>query len=152
MGLETPSLGIPRVIATIISVAFQTLGTIMTEVFNGGIQLLNSQGLAPNNAVGILFGLADATGVWLTRSANGTMTARGGDSVGAAASGAIFSAGQLSAFNAATVGAVGELRIGGTTQVTVGAAGGASALPATPTGYLLIFLANQQRAIPFYNP
>lgn len=36
------------------------------------------------------------------------------------------------------------------TQTTVGAAGGASALPATPTGYFLVSLGGTVRAIPFY--
>ena len=38
------------------------------------------------------------------------------------------------------------------TQTTVGAAGGASALPATPTGYLQMNLGNQLFIIPFYDP
>lgn len=37
-----------------------------------------------------------------------------------------------------------------TTQTTVGAAGGASALPATPTGYLTINLGNGSVVIPYY--
>ena len=38
----------------------------------------------------------------------------------------------------------------GTTQTTVGAAGGASALPATPTGYLLITIGSTQYVVPYY--
>lgn len=37
-----------------------------------------------------------------------------------------------------------------TTQTTVGAAGGASALPATPTGYLTINLGNGPVVVPYY--
>lgn len=37
-----------------------------------------------------------------------------------------------------------------TTQTTVGGAGGASALPATPTGYLTINLGNGPVVIPYY--
>jgi hypothetical protein len=37
-----------------------------------------------------------------------------------------------------------------TTQTTVGAAGGASALPATPTGYLTITIGNASYVIPYY--
>jgi hypothetical protein len=37
-----------------------------------------------------------------------------------------------------------------TTQTTVGAAGGASALPATPTGYLTVMLGNTPYVIPYY--
>jgi hypothetical protein len=36
------------------------------------------------------------------------------------------------------------------TQTTVGAAGGASALPATPTGYLTIMVGNTPYVIPYY--
>lgn len=35
-------------------------------------------------------------------------------------------------------------------QTTVGAAGGASALPATPTGYIPVLIAGTERVIPFY--
>ncbi len=38
-----------------------------------------------------------------------------------------------------------------TTQTTVGSAGGASALPATPTGYLTINLGNGSVVIPYYD-
>lgn len=37
-----------------------------------------------------------------------------------------------------------------TTQTTVGAAGAASALPATPTGYLTINLGNGPVIVPYY--
>jgi len=37
------------------------------------------------------------------------------------------------------------------TATTVGAAGGASALPATPLGYVIIKIAGTDRKIPFYN-
>lgn len=36
------------------------------------------------------------------------------------------------------------------TQTTVGAAGGASALPATPTGYLKLVLGTTEYVVPFY--
>jgi len=38
----------------------------------------------------------------------------------------------------------------GTTQATVGAAGGASALPATPTGYLVIEVNGSEMVVPYY--
>ena len=38
-----------------------------------------------------------------------------------------------------------------TTQLTVGSAGAASALPATPTGYLIFDIAGTNRVIPFYD-
>lgn len=37
-----------------------------------------------------------------------------------------------------------------TTQTTVGAAGGASALPATPTGYVTLMIGNTPFVIPYY--
>lgn len=40
--------------------------------------------------------------------------------------------------------------VGCPTQTTVGAAGGASALPATPTGYIKFVIDNTEFAIPFY--
>lgn len=51
---------------------------------------------------------------------------------------------------AAPTVAAGQLGLGATTQTTVGAAGGASALPATPTGYLIINVAGTNRVVPFY--
>lgn len=38
-----------------------------------------------------------------------------------------------------------------TTQTTVGAAGGATALPATPLGYVLVQMGTATVAIPYYN-
>lgn len=45
----------------------------------------------------------------------------------------------------------GEIRfISAETQTTVGAAGGASALPATPTGYMKVIIDNTEFVMPFY--
>jgi hypothetical protein len=38
----------------------------------------------------------------------------------------------------------------GATQTTVGAAGGASALPATPSGYFVVTIDGVERAVPYY--
>jgi len=51
----------------------------------------------------------------------------------------------------ATTAAAGHIRIGATHATTVGAAGGASALPATPLGYLIINVEGTQVKIPYYN-
>jgi hypothetical protein len=51
--------------------------------------------------------------------------------------------------SAKTVGA-NEISIGSSTATTVGAAGGASALPATPLGYLIINVAGTNVKIPYY--
>lgn len=46
---------------------------------------------------------------------------------------------------------LGEITMGSPfTQTTVGAAGGASALPATPTGYLKFINGNTEYVIPYY--
>jgi hypothetical protein len=50
-----------------------------------------------------------------------------------------------------TSGAAGALTLGAGTQTTVGAAGGASALPATPLGYLRVWVGATEVVIPYYN-
>ena len=50
---------------------------------------------------------------------------------------------------AGTTGA-NQVSYGGTTATTVGAAGGASALPATPTGYIIINVAGTPAKLPYY--
>lgn len=52
---------------------------------------------------------------------------------------------------AVTSSAAGTISIGGTTAITVGAAGGASALPATPLGYIIGYVGTTQVKIPYYN-
>lgn len=54
------------------------------------------------------------------------------------------------ASQAAAAGAAGELVIGTATQSTVGSAGGASSLPATPSGYLRFFLGSTEYVLPYY--
>jgi len=45
----------------------------------------------------------------------------------------------------------GEIRfVNAETQTTVGAAGGATALPATPTGYMKIIINSVEYVCPFY--
>jgi hypothetical protein len=52
---------------------------------------------------------------------------------------------------AAPTVAAGQIGFGGTVATTVGAAGGASALPALPTGYVIINVAGTQVKVPYYN-
>jgi hypothetical protein len=52
--------------------------------------------------------------------------------------------------NNAAAGATGEVVLGNLTQTTVGAAGGASALPATPSGYLRFFIGATEFVLPYY--
>lgn len=51
---------------------------------------------------------------------------------------------------AATTQVGSVLSIGGTQQTTVGGAGGASALPATPLGYIKCYVGNVQVVVPYY--
>jgi len=53
--------------------------------------------------------------------------------------------------NGAAFGQSGTINIGNQTSATVGAAGGASALPATPLGYIIAFVGTTQVKIPYYN-
>lgn len=62
----------------------------------------------------------------------------------------LATAGELRATSNATAVAAGQISIGKNTQTTVGAAGGASALPATPTGYLRFFLGATEFVVPYY--
>lgn len=52
---------------------------------------------------------------------------------------------------AASAGAASTTTIGNGTATTVGAAGGASALPATPLGYIIAHVGTTQVKIPYYN-
>lgn len=63
---------------------------------------------------------------------------------------ATFQCASLRANGAAVSASASEISYGGTTASTVGAAGGASALPATPTGYAIINVAGTQMKIPYY--
>jgi len=61
-----------------------------------------------------------------------------------------FQAANFTAKSAASAVAASEICYGGTTATTVGAAGGASALPATPTGYIIVNVAGTQMKVPYY--
>lgn len=83
----------------------------------------------------------------------GNITATTGDLV-ATAGNVTASAGTVSATNLTSTGTttLGTVNFSTTsTATTVGAAGGASALPATPLGYLIIKVAGTDRKIPYYN-
>jgi hypothetical protein len=62
-----------------------------------------------------------------------------------------FSAKGLRVVGVAAAGSGGDVVMGSTTQSTVGAAGGASAQPATPLGYLICYLGSTKIAVPFHN-
>lgn len=58
--------------------------------------------------------------------------------------------GTVTLSTAAGTAATGTIIIGATTATTVGAAGGASAPPTTPLGYIVINVSGTQAKIPFY--
>lgn len=62
-----------------------------------------------------------------------------------------FYAGDFRAAGASPNVAAGVISYGGTVATTVGAAGAAAALPATPVGYIIINVAGTQMKIPYYN-
>lgn len=67
-------------------------------------------------------------------------------------SGAIVSAAPMNLTSAAAAASVTNgLAVGGTTQTTVGANGGASALTALPLGYIQGYIGSTKIAIPYYN-
>lgn len=53
-------------------------------------------------------------------------------------------------YSAPAAVAVGHLGLGSEQQTTVGSAGGASALPATPLGYLMLYKGATKIAVPYY--
>jgi hypothetical protein len=59
--------------------------------------------------------------------------------------------GPLTLDSGAAATTAGNLQLGRTTDTLVGAAGGASALPATPLGYLIAYLGTTAIKIPYYN-
>jgi hypothetical protein len=90
------------------------------------------------------------TGVIAT---TGDITSTAGNLV-ATAGGVNATSGTVSAANLTSTGTttVGTFNFSTTgTATTIGAAGGASALPATPLGYLIIKVGGTDRKIPYYN-
>lgn len=63
-----------------------------------------------------------------------------------------YLAGTMTIDSSAAAGTGTQLVIGKGNGTTVGAAGGATALPATPLGYLSFFIGTQQIKVPYYNP
>lgn len=59
--------------------------------------------------------------------------------------------GPLTLDSSASATTAGYLQLGREVETTVGAAGGASALPATPLGYVIAYLGSTKIKIPYYN-
>jgi hypothetical protein len=97
--------------------------------------------------------LATAASEWGIRLSSGNLdfvrsSGTGNMSLSGAAE---FRAQRLTATGTPAAVSAGEVQIGGATSTTVGSAGGAAALPATPTGYWHVNVGGTTRKIPYYN-
>jgi len=152
------------------------VGGLTTDGTNGVIQLPAASAIAGGVGFGTDWGLYRLSSTKFAIDAPGAGTTQvvwknnGGEAVSITASGSSMLLGtngtttaltldssQVATFaqcikisGAATTSGAGILSIGNTTQSTVGAAGGASALPATPTGYIKTFIGSTQFVIPYY--
>lgn len=127
---------------------FRQFGTQIHEIADGLIQLLKADGSNVNNETGIIFGSNDASGLRLSWNSSGprlSLSVASNPNTFAA-----FQAGGVIFQNVASAVSSGFM-IGGTVATTVGAAGGASALPATPLGYLICGTGGVLIKIPYYN-
>ena len=109
---------------------------------DGIVTLLNA---AETDFTRLQFGGTTASFPALKRSGAGLLAVLADDS----AYTNLYALNHMSTGVAASVGA-GTIAYGGTTATTVGAAGGASALPATPTGYIIVNVAGTQMKVPYY--
>ena len=115
--------------------AGSTIGTI------NGVFVGNQGAAGVTNAYGIYIAAqsgAATTNIGLYNAGTSTLV------------GNVSMSGNFNVTGAATTQSAGVLSIGGTQQTTVGAAGGASALPATPTGYIKCYIGATQVVIPYY--
>lgn len=118
------------------------------------IRLGNTKGFVSVPSVGAL--------AWTSSATDASIAADTGVSRAAAAvvaigngtagdfSGTVKTGNAITTAAAPTV-AASQIGLGSTTATTVGAAGGASALPATPLGYMIINVAGTAAKIPYYN-
>ncbi len=114
-------------------------GSAVTNAY--GIRILN-QGAA---------GITDAYGIHIAAQSGAATTNIGLYNAGTTTLvGNVSMTGNFNVTGAASTQAAGVLSIGGTQQTTVGAAGGASALPATPSGYIKTYIGSTQFVIPYY--
>lgn len=125
-------------VTTLQTSSYALVGTsVTTSVGVGDVAVANAKYFRGVNALGTdtlrLIGLSSGNKVTIDPDGQGSTFAAQISVTGAAAS----------------VGA-NTVSYGGTTQSTVGAAGGASALPATPTGYIIVNVAGTNRVIPYY--
>lgn len=135
-----------RNILTAVKYAFTSFGTSVQEISDGALVVLNSAGAGDTR---IAFG-----GIAGTNPAIGRDPSASGLRVLLANSPTtetyIRASTFISGSGAVAVGGA-EVSYGATTATTVGAAGGASALPATPVGYLIINVGGTNMKLPYYN-
>lgn len=126
----------------VINESVVTANTLLTgtQLTNGAdsIVLHRNTDTAPS---GFFLRLVDAANVTnlLTIGITGTFTSKG-----------VVQGSNLRA-DVAAVANAGTLNLGGTTALTVGAAGAAMALPANPLGYLVAYTGTTKIKIPYYN-
>ena len=132
---------------------YNTGGTNVFRVNgNGNLTLTANGGVTPSKTIRVLSGqlsiLNDAQNVQiLVLDDSGNVNIAGGITSASGVTGT-----QMIATGAATAAAAaGTVRYGGTVTGAVGAAGGASALPATPLGYIICNVAGTGVKIHYYN-
>jgi hypothetical protein len=140
--------------------------TTAVTATSGNVKAVNGQANVPNvqfadgsilssatiNAASGLTGVTPIANGGTGGATAATNTVFGNNTAGTAAP-AFTNAPVVSSVTVAAVAptaASGQVAFGATHQTTVGAAGGATALPATPTGYLIINVAGTQMVIPYY--
>jgi hypothetical protein len=136
-------------VQTISTSGFATTFTAL-QTFSQGISVANGATITSGNLT-VSTGNITATSGTVTggsgiTATTGNITATTGD--------LIATAGTVSATNLTSTGTttVGTFNFSTTTTATtVGAAGGASALPATPLGYVIVKIAGTDVKIPYYN-
>ncbi len=104
--------------------------SVTTTLSTGGLATLSSLSVTNNATVGGTLGVTGASTFTGATEVNNTLTA------------------QLLAVDG--TGNVLDLTGTSQTQTTVGAAGGASALPATPTGYMKVRVGGTSRVVAYY--
>lgn len=126
-------------ITTLATTSYALIGhSLTTSVTAGDLALPNAKFIRAVNAAG-----NDTLRVIGLNSSNKVV-------IDPEAQGSLFSA-YISVTGAAAAAAANTVSYGGTTQSTVGAAGAASALPATPTGYIIINVAGTDRVLPYFD-
>lgn len=121
---------------TSVTTPFGAFGT--TPASAGAVRIPNATNINARNAAN-----GGDIGIALVDGSDNLSLGAGATSVQAAV--------KLGLMAAATAGAGSDVYLGGTTQTTIGANGGASALTALPLGYLIAYKGATKIVIPYYN-